>query len=156
MTENIFHQYAAVAGQNPPIGSLNLEDLENKRWLNSEPRWTNRLGTYWVAVKVLGRGGQGIVGHWTYNGADRDKKRIVDIAVKQAARGQFDGLRGEAFFLSLFEGANNPHILKMYQGLHEEKGNASMKYDYGDVHRLFLEYCAGGDLFSWLERKIIL
>jgi hypothetical protein len=33
-----------------------------------------------------GQGGQGIVGHWTYEGVDRRQKTVTDVAVKQALR----------------------------------------------------------------------
>lgn len=35
-----------------------------KTWLLTEKHWKNRVGKYWKAKKVLGIGGQGIVGHW--------------------------------------------------------------------------------------------
>jgi hypothetical protein len=55
-------------------------------WLRSEQNWKYRIGKSWSGKKILGRGGQGIVGHWTYEGADRDLKSVKDIAVKQALR----------------------------------------------------------------------
>jgi hypothetical protein len=33
-----------------------------------------------------GQGGQGIVGHWTDEGADKRQKTMTDVAVKQALR----------------------------------------------------------------------
>jgi hypothetical protein len=55
-------------------------------WLKSEANWKYRIGKNWRGKKVLGLGGQGIVGHWTYEGEDRDQKTVKDIAVKQALR----------------------------------------------------------------------
>jgi hypothetical protein len=55
-------------------------------WLASEKKWKHRIGKGWRGKRVLGMGGQGIVGHWTYEGPDRDRKTVKDIAVKQALR----------------------------------------------------------------------
>ena len=54
--------------------------------LASEKQWKYRIGKGWRGVKVLGIGGQGIVGHWRYEGTDRDHRGVKDIAVKQALR----------------------------------------------------------------------
>jgi hypothetical protein len=40
------------------------EAVEGVKWQGTEKLWTNRVGKNWVAKRVLGRGGQGIVGHW--------------------------------------------------------------------------------------------
>ena len=56
------------------------------KWLASEPNWKYRIGKGWKGKKILGVGGQGIVGHWTYEGDDRATKSVKDIAVKQALR----------------------------------------------------------------------
>jgi hypothetical protein len=58
----------------------------NEQWLASEKDWKYRVGKGWKGKKVLGQGGQGIVGHWTYEGPDRDQKTVKDIAIKQAVR----------------------------------------------------------------------
>lgn len=57
-----------------------------RMWLASEQNWKYRIGKNWKGKKVLGLGGQGIVGHWSYEGSDRDQKSVKDVAVKQAVR----------------------------------------------------------------------
>jgi len=57
-----------------------------KQWLASEPNWKYKIGKGWKGKRILGVGGQGIVGHWSYEGDDRDKKSVKDLAVKQALR----------------------------------------------------------------------
>lgn len=52
--------------------------MADQLWLDSEQHWRHRVGKGWVAKRVLGRGSFGIVGHWKYEGADRDQKRLVD------------------------------------------------------------------------------
>lgn len=46
-----------------PVARVN-DPMEGIAWLETEPRWKNGVGKDWAAKKVLGRGGQGIVGHW--------------------------------------------------------------------------------------------
>jgi hypothetical protein len=66
-------------------GGLHSDKIYSQ-WLASEKYWQFRIGKGWKGKKVMGRGGQGIVGHWRYEGADRDQKTVKDIAVKQALR----------------------------------------------------------------------
>lgn len=108
---------------------------------------------------MLGRGGQGIVGHWAYDGPDRDTKGgLVDIVVKQATASNRShtpsGLSDEAAMLRLLNTANSRHIIRMYRRLYEERGHDTMEYDYRKVHRIFLEYCPGGDFLGWQRNKI--
>ena len=45
------------------------------------------IGKGWAGKKVLGKGSQGIVGPWTYEGVDRRQKTVTDVAVKSGAAG---------------------------------------------------------------------
>jgi hypothetical protein len=96
----------------------------------------------------------------TYNGPDKDKKALQDIVVKQSLAGNrfqpIMGLSHEAMALEAFKSSGSPHIVKMYRHLYRERGHNSMKLDVGIVHRIFLEYCPGGDLAHWLRKKFIL
>lgn len=135
------------------------EEKEGELWLASEKYWTKRVGKGWIAKRVLGRGGQGIVGWWSYEGNDRGEKSMVDVVVKQASlrshKGHLlGGLTKEAEILSLFKASGSRHIPKIYRRLYEDKGAGSSKYDHWEVQRIFLEYCEGGDLFSLVENKI--
>jgi hypothetical protein len=67
---------AGVAGKRTKVLS--------EQWLASEKNWKYRVGKGWKGKKVLGQGGQGIVGHWTYEGPDRYQKTVKGIAIKQA------------------------------------------------------------------------
>ena len=132
---------------------------EGKRWLRTEPIRNNRVGKSWRAKKVLGRGGQGIVGLWSYEGPDRDHKGLTEVAVKQSVAitpaGKFKaGLSREAQMLEYLRSTGSPHIVKSYRHLYEEPGNNTMPLDAGIVHRLYLEYCPGGDLTDWLHGKL--
>lgn len=85
------------------VDSAQKQELDKAKWLDSAKHWKKQVGDGWVPQKVLGRGGQGIVGHWKYMGNDPNKKRIADLVVKQSAlRYQGDvGLMREANFLSM-------------------------------------------------------
>ncbi|KUJ19058.1 kinase-like protein [Mollisia scopiformis] len=133
------------------------EAYTGKAWMASESKWKNRVGKGWKPVRVLGRGGQGVVGYWTYEGPDRDKKTLKDVAVKQAVKAGptyrwGDGLEKESQLLHLLQKANTPHIVRMYRQLYEEVGQQTDEFDHGIVHRIFLEYCPGGDLHDWLGK----
>jgi hypothetical protein len=144
-TINAFKQ--AQAGRNKKqIGAA---------WLASEPKWKDHVGKDWKPVRVLGRGSQGIVGHWSYGGPDRHLRKLNDVAVKQAVKsGPFhkwgDGLETEARLLMLFQPIRTQHVVKMYRHMYEDAGQQTDQFDYGVVHRIFLEYCPGGDLSGWL------
>ncbi|KAE9367894.1 kinase-like protein [Stipitochalara longipes BDJ] len=145
------YKKARAAGTNKRV----LHD----KWLASEVNWKFRIGKGWKGKKVLGEGGQGIVGHWTYEGEDRDQKTVKDLAVKQALRfgpaySWGDGLESEARWLSMLARAKTPHIVKMYKHLFEEEGQRTFSQDWGLVQRIYLEFCPGGDLSGWLSKYI--
>ena len=76
--DNKAYEKAKVAGKY-------TQKLTND-WLKSEKYWKYRIGKGWTGKKIMGKGGQGIVGHWSYEGVDRDQKTVKNIAVKQALR----------------------------------------------------------------------
>lgn len=124
-------------------------------WQASKSKWKDRVGKSWKPVRVLGRGGQGIVGHWKFDGPDRHLRKLNDVAVKQAVKsGPFykwgDGFETDARLLTLFQPIKTQHIVKMYRHLYKDVGQQTDDFDYGVVHRIFLEYCPGGDLYAWL------
>lgn len=142
---NAFRQ--AQAGRNKKQAGI--------AWQASESKWKDRVGKDWKPVRVLGRGGQGVVGHWTFKGPDRHLRKLNDVAVKQAVKAgptfQWgDGLETEARLLALFQPIKTQHVVKMYRHKYEDIGQQTDEFDYGVVHRIFLEYCPGGDLRGWL------
>jgi hypothetical protein len=50
--------------------------------------------------------------------------------------------------------AKTPHIIRMYKHLFEEEGQKTFDQDWGLVQRIYLEFCAGGDLVSWMSKYI--
>jgi serine/threonine protein kinase len=94
----------------------------------------------------------------SYEGPDRDERALKEIVVKQAITQRItgkksSGLSHEAEALGYFRESGSPHIIKMYRHLYEDIGNGTMRLDKGRVHRMFLEYCPGGDLADWFKKK---
>lgn len=156
-------------GQRPlPIGDsfkLNYNDIEDFRndlrgkrrhrtriskWIDTERYWKDRLGSGWKGKKFLGKGGFGIVGHWRYEGSDRNQ-RVKDIAVKQVFN---KSLENEVVFLKRLAEVGTPHIVKMYGKLINDAVFATDDVKAGDVQRLYLEFCPGGDLHNYLQEFI--
>lgn len=136
------------------------EPYEYGKWLASESKWKNRVGRGWVAKKVLGRGGFGIVGHWEYVGPDRDFKPLKDVVVKQATTLRAGGTKGpglieEGEFLQSFLSARTKHIVRIYRRVYRDLGAGTLSQDpAAEVHRMFLEFCPGGDLHDvWHKKK---
>ncbi|KAG4440814.1 hypothetical protein IFR05_003686 [Cadophora sp. M221] len=144
--------------RNPAVNNQAAKKT-NKRaatdaWMPSR----NRVGKGWVAKRFLGRGTYGVVGHWSYEGPDRDSKSLKDVAVKQSVRFAFPlggfGLQFEAANLSELGRAKSQHIVKMYRHLYEELGQHTNQFDVGLVHHIFLEYCPGGDVGNWIRNHL--
>ena len=135
-----------------------LQASNQLEWLNSASKWRNGVGDGWVGKKILGQGGQGIAGHWSYESSDRDSKPLKEVVVKQGLTTRSDGtasggLTGEAEMLRLLGLTGSLHILKMYRRLYVDQGGGHLRIDHEEVHRVFLEYCPGGDLFDWMLEK---
>jgi hypothetical protein len=95
----------------------------------------------------------------TYTGPDKERKGLTNVVVKQSRAGSDEeptmGLEGEAMALESFKTSRSPHIIKMYRRLYREQGHGSMQLDMGIVHRIFMEYCPGGDLQRWASTKFV-
>lgn len=141
-----------IPGATPAAQPAPLRPTIPHAWLNTEPHWMHRVGKGFVGKRILGRGGFGIVGHWSYEGPDRDQQVLKDVVVKQGLVWRPDwqwGMHFEADMLRQLNKANSSHVLRMYHDLYEEPGFNTDGFDRGLVHRLFLEYCPGGDLDGW-------
>lgn len=133
------------------------------QWLASEGTWKNRVGKGWVANRVLGKGGYGIVGHWEYKGPDRNLKPLKDVVVKQATtyragRRKGAGLKSEDEFLQMFLATKTRHIVRIFRRMYSDVGAGTPRLEPDppdqEVHRIFLEFCPGGDLNNFFDRKL--
>jgi hypothetical protein len=135
------------------------ERYEYSKWLVSEAKWKNRVGKGWVAKRVLGMGGYGIVGHWEYKGPDRDSKPLKDVVVKQGTPWRpgghrSKGLEAETNFLQTFLTSKTQHIVRIYRRMYMDIGSGAVRPDpTAEVHRIFLEFCPGGDLADFFDKK---
>lgn len=137
-------------------------------WLASEPIWTTRVGKGWKGTRFLGKGSFGVCGLWEFqpdyaSGAHSDsfelsafEPDIKQVVIKMSeylpdepsALGLKSGL-DEGRFGALLALANSDHILRQF--------GTNMIGDsfeeIGDVVKIFLEYCPGGDLDQFLPRN---
>lgn len=143
-----------------PVSSHHSTSMSDRAWLAGSKNWNAPdLGKHWEPVKVLGKGGQGIVGLWEYRGPKEDAPNPSKLVIKQGiVRGVGGaGLRPEHIYLHQFKLRTPPsqHIPKIYnENLIIEKGLNTNAFDKGTVHRLILEYCEGGSLDTWFHGKL--
>lgn len=130
----------------------------SKSWLEREKYWKQRVGTGWIPKRVLGSGGHGIVGHWTYEGIDKDLKSLTDVAVKQQVYKEGRGnLTDEERFYKMFRDSNTLHIPKMYRRVYTDQGTGTNPEEFdpfGRVQRMFLEYCESGDIGVIIRSRV--
>jgi hypothetical protein len=155
------------------IGALQPSRTANSEWLNSYSSWTAaNLGPNWKPVKVVGAGGYGKVGLFTYQGHQPNNPK--DIVIKESmGEWQIQGLLDEEEFLRILTPLSN-HFARMYNTQYVPKGRAyeeeyqSAIYvervdnpDWRDpdaevnrgplrVGRMILEYCDQGDLHDFI------
>ncbi|PVH81188.1 kinase-like protein [Cadophora sp. DSE1049] len=143
---------------NNQVAKKSPRKVATDAWMATEWKWKNRVGKGWVPKRLLGRGTFGVVGHWSYQGPDRDTKSMKDVAVKQSIRMAYPyggfGLEWEAANLLELGKAKSQHIVRIYRHFYEEVGQRTNGYDMGLVHRIFLEYCPGGDTWYWIREHL--
>ena len=109
-------------------------------------------------MKILGIGGNGIAGLWEKKHATANSTGQVvkeKVVVKQI--GNDFGARAEAHYMRDFKGDEGiKHVVKLLAGPFLDTGIGVLPFDKIDpknkpVTRLYLEYCAEGDLFGLLR-----
>jgi hypothetical protein len=130
---------------------------ERQSWLRSHVNWINGLGNGWVGKKILGLGQYGLAGLWELPDTPENKgRKLRQVVVKQAggSKHAVDLLQAEARFLMLFRQTGTKHVVKMYRRFYTEKGQGAIPSTDpggGEVGRIFLEYCQGGDFAGLLR-----
>lgn len=130
-----------------------------ERWLNSDVKWEKRFPAGWKGVKVLGAGGFGIAGHWKYvsdvaPAPGSIESQVRDIVVKQTRAAVDNGLRYESKFLENLTSTGSRHFPKLYGRVQRDVGTGTelaIDPHRREVHRIFLEYCPGGSLYSNMQ-----
>ncbi|KFY30600.1 hypothetical protein V493_01806, partial [Pseudogymnoascus sp. VKM F-4281 (FW-2241)] len=121
-------------------------------WLDNSDKWNKPFPAGWEAVQVLGSGGFGIAGHWTYvhNGPHRPgsvESQVNDIVVKQASSLYANGLIGEATLMEILTRTGSRHFPQIYGRVHRDVGRQErvvIDQKRREVHRIFMEYFSGG------------
>ncbi|KAI9739886.1 MAG: hypothetical protein M1818_004942 [Claussenomyces sp. TS43310] len=132
------------------------------RWIRSMPRWRHGLGEGWVGRKVLGRGGFGIAGLWEYMGP-RNQRRYAEewgditfVVVKQQRAIYGKGLREEAARMKLLNRSGSQHVPRLYKRCYRDAGAGTkglgIDSSRREVHRIFIEYCHGGDMNNFITK----
>ncbi len=140
------------------------EAAHQKIWLANSYTWAGFEKTAWKPLGVLGGGGYGIVGKFSYRGSDDMPK---DMVVKQVAgTSQRRDLEKESRYMHRLNATKSPHIIKLYKGYHTDGGTGTMMdrdplphhpitgvWDRDrEVARIYLEYCGNQDLYSVVEQ----
>jgi hypothetical protein len=129
-------------------------------WLRRSRSWRGLDPRIWRARKVIGVGGNGIVGLWDYKGDNA--KMPKHMAVKQGI--DRNGMAWESRMLKILTGSGSNHIVKIYKSMYAAGGTGTMlgtdrlPFDYKgnynkdyEVYRYYLEYCENGDLSSYSQ-----
>lgn len=107
----------------------------------------------WTGVKILGRGGFGVVGHWSYSIAQRNLPRYTDVAVKEVDNVD-DELTKEGDTMRIL-GRFSEHVVRLVkpprpEPIADEEEDSEWN---GLVKRLVMEYCTQGSLLNAITRR---
>ncbi|CZT46761.1 uncharacterized protein RSE6_07246 [Rhynchosporium secalis] len=105
-----------------------LETPERQKYLNN-----------WKATKILGDGGQGLIGLFEYDPSASDPPMEMKKVVKQVKDGS--NLQMERELFMRLEVANSEHIIRFMSAT-------------GDDQQIVLEFCPQGDLGDLLNQRI--
>ncbi|KAE9381092.1 kinase-like protein [Stipitochalara longipes BDJ] len=130
--------------------SMDLEDLEDPQRRILFGGGAGR----WSGSKILGQGGNGRVGLWEFQPANRLPGQIyLQVAVKETTTDGPEGsLDDDNKFLRQLRESGSPHInhsLVNGRGVDAAAENLDMRWD-GLIRILIMEYCSLGDLSGLL------
>lgn len=113
--------------------------------IDGKDNYSSVLGSGWKGKRLLGRGDNGVVGLWEYEGPEA--YAVLQVAVKQSHTvGWANPLRESQIMASLSE-AKSLHIVRQY------RDGVSMRVEGGGVIvAMFLEFCPAGDLLRFEGR----
>jgi hypothetical protein len=91
-------------------------------WLHRSKQWTGLDANLWKARKVLGAGGNGVVGLWEYQGSNAQFPR--NIVIKQGYDDP-ESMAWESKLLRQITGTGTEHVVKLYKGYHRDGGTGT-------------------------------
>jgi len=129
-------------------------------WLERSKQWPGLPKTAWRALKVLGS--NGLCGLWKYIGSQKTARQPEHIVIKQSKSAT---LYEESKLMKKIQDAPDPtdHVVKLYRSCHSQGGSGTSpifdKHPFQngvynvnrEVHRIYIEYCEGGDLWSKIK-----
>jgi len=113
--------------------------MDDFRILGQEPNYEPVLGSGWKAKRLLGRGTNGVVGLWEYEG--EETKTVKQIAIKQSHTYRKEPML-ESNFMEVLNEAKSIHIVRQYREATLQSTGV------GNVVTMFLEFCPNGDVSS--------
>ena len=100
----------------PANRSVNGRKVFSRRrqeeWLRQSQTWDGLDFSVWKAKRVLGVGGNGIVGQWEYQGTDPNMPD--NIVIKQGS--DRTGMGWESRLLKVLAATGSDHFVKLYKG----------------------------------------
>ena len=108
-----------------PLIAKRSEPLSVRRqheWLHRSKQWTGLDANLWKARKVLGAGGNGVVGLWEYQGSNAQFPR--NIVIKQGYDDP-ESMAWESKLLRQITGTGTEHVVKLYKGYHRDGGTGT-------------------------------
>ena len=91
-------------------------------WLHRSKQWTGLDANLWRAKKVLGAGGNGLVGLWEYQGNNVRFPR--NMVIKQGYD-DLESMAWESKLLRQLTGTGTKHVVKLYKGYHRDGGTGT-------------------------------
>lgn len=140
-----------------------IRDKRVHPWLKTVDRWEKGFPKGWQAVRVLGKGGFGVAGHWKYVSKelpllDSVEAKVKDIVVKQSKGDASHGLREESKFLEELTRTGSRHFPQLYGRVQRDVGHGTeskMDPANAEVHRIFIEFCPGGSMDGFLHQETV-
>ncbi|KAJ8071850.1 hypothetical protein OCU04_002161 [Sclerotinia nivalis] len=126
-------------------------------WLASEPLWSKesrmRPDPEWEGVKILGEGGNGTAGKWQLRYGRPPEgtpgRMPFKMCVVKQQGDNWGDMMNEAKIYEVLRHIPSQHLVKMYRRLYDDVGLGTVRADVkGPVQRIYLEYCAQGDLYD--------
>ncbi|KAL3418943.1 hypothetical protein PVAG01_09164 [Phlyctema vagabunda] len=129
----------------------------DRKWLQSVKDRGHLKGP-WNPVRVLGQGGQGVVGLYEWDPQTPKQYPFDKIAIKQAPYDPGHGKPGlvqEYEMLSLLRPSASVHIVHGLADMVTGMGSYTLPgaVDRGTVQMLILEYCEGGSLYDLVQKR---
>ncbi|KAE9369636.1 kinase-like protein [Stipitochalara longipes BDJ] len=142
-------------------GERTFSRKRQEEWLRRSKTWDGLDSSVWKAKRVLGVGGNGIVGQWEYHGTDANMPK--NIVIKQGSDSQ--GMGWESRLLKILGATGSDHFVKLYKANFRARGTGTSQRfddipfdDYGyydpsyEVNRLYIEFCEKGDLDGYTSK----